>query len=171
MLIAIGMAAFLAAAYRTPLTALAFALEVLCGIGNILPIGIAVAVSYLVIEIFKIPSFNDTVIEAKTEVAHACKTPIVVDVQFTVTEGAFAIGQEVRDILWPPTCTVPEIDKKHVTAHIDHAIEPGDVVHLHYQTFEPAQTMAYLEQLLGHQTERTPIKAHFGKENEDVPAD
>jgi hypothetical protein len=77
----------------------------------------------------------------------------------------------VRDILWPPTCTILEIEKKHVAEHMDHAIEVGDILHLHYQTFDPVQTLTCLEQILGHQTFHASIKAHFGKENEDIPID
>ena len=169
ILIAIGMASFLAAAYRTPLAALAFTLEVLCGVGNILPVGIAIAIAYLTIEVFHIPSFNDTVIEAKTEAERAGKTALVVETELTVEPDAFAIGHEVHNILWPPTCTVLRIDKSNPNS--DHLITEGDVLHLHYQTFDPDQTMYYLEQLLGHQVKKAKLRSHVEKKNEEIPSD
>ena len=48
-----GIAAYLAAFSKIPLMALAFAAEALCGMANILPIGIAVTVAFLVVEIFE----------------------------------------------------------------------------------------------------------------------
>ena len=170
ILIAIGMASFLAAASRTPITALAFALEVLCGINNILPVGMGIVFAYLIIEIAKIPAFNDTVIEAMTETEVDGKTPIIVTTKLTIQAGAFAIGQEVRDILWPPTCTVLSIQKGKQSEHT-HALSEGDVLELRYQTFNPDATLETLYQILGYQLKEPKLRSKIRKKNHEIPAD
>jgi hypothetical protein len=96
------------------------------------------------------------------------KIALVVDTKLTVEPGAFAIGQEVRDILWPPTCTVLRIDKAALLPKSDHGIAEGDVVHLHYQTLDPDHTLACLEQILGRQTKQTKFRSHIEKKNEEI---
>lgn len=172
VLIAIGMASFLAAASRTPITALAFSIEVLCGVSNAIPLGFAIIVSYLIIEVANIPAFNDTVIEAKTEAARRGKTPVVVDAKWTVQPGAFAIGYEVRDILWPSTCTVLSVDKSRDAPDLsDPMLGVGDVVQLHYQTYDPARTEEMLSHILGDQAEAPKAKTKRGRRRHQIPMD
>ena len=152
ILIVVGMASFLAASSRIPLTALTFAAEALCLAGNILPTVLGVTVAYLTVERFGKSSFTDAVIESKIEHAHHGKTPTIVDSHMTVMPGAFAEGMNVRDILWPPTCVVLSIDKNPVSKRHDPAvIGVGDVLHLHYQTYDADDTLEVLTHILGSQ--------------------
>ena len=148
--IVVGMASFLSSSSRIPLTALAFAAEVLCITGNMLPAVIGVVVAYIVAELIGKTAFTDTVIEAKTNDAHAGKTPVVVDSHMRVRQDAFAIGMELRDILWPPTCTVLSVHKNGSAAgHHAGRIAEGDLLHLHYLTYDPDETLEQLTLLLG----------------------
>ena len=152
ILIVIGIASFLSASSRIPLTALTFAAEALCAAGNILPVAAGVVVSYLVVEILGVPSFTDTVIESKVHTAAEGKTAVVVDCHMSAKRGAFAVGMEVRDILWPPTCTILSIDKNNTKSHHHSGlIEEGDVLHLHYSTYDREETDGLLEDILGDQ--------------------
>lgn len=150
--VVVGMAAFLAAASRTPITALTFSAEALCGIANLLPLAVGVAVSYIIIETVGIPSFNDTIMEAKVELENRGKTPAIVSAHLRVAAGSFAVGKEVRDILWPPTCAVLSVDKNNAQhAPNWQGLSEGDVLHLHYQTYDAEATMRVLEDILGAQ--------------------
>lgn len=168
MLVVMGMVSFLASASRTPITAIVFAAEALCGFEHILPVAIAVAVSYMVIEIFGIEGFNDTVIEAKIEASHGGRQPMIFDAFLTVQKDAFVVEKEVRDILWPPTCTVLSIEK-NPDAKTRVGIAEGDVLHVHYQTFEPHSTFEELERLVGRQSDDVRLKTHAGGKNHQVP--
>lgn len=172
ILIVIGIAAFLSASSRIPLTALTFATEALCVVSNMLPAAVGVVVAYIVVEMLGVPSFTDTVIESKEHKAHEGKTPLVVDSHMRVEKGAFAIGMEIRDILWPTTCTVLSVDKQHVP-HGSHAgvISEGDVLHLHYLTYDPQETMRLLTDILGDQPEDDAAKVYTVDDNHVVPAD
>ena len=172
ILIVIGIAAFLSASSRIPLTALTFAAEALCVVSNMLPAAVGVVIAYLVVEMLGVPSFADTVIESKKHKAHEGKKPVVVDSHMRVEKGAFAIGLEIRDILWPTTCTVLSVNKQH-TPHGSHAgvINEGDVLHLHYRTYDPGETMRLLTDILGDQPEDSEAKVYTVDDNHVVPAD
>lgn len=164
-----GIAAFLGSSSRTPLIALAFAAEALYGITNILPIGVAITVAFLVIETFGIPAFADTVIESKTEAFHHGKKEYIIEADFTVMPGAFVCGKEVRDVILPPTCVILSIQKNQTINIASTALSEGDILHVHFQTFDPTETMEQFEALLGHQTNETNSRVSFGKKNQQVP--
>lgn len=170
ILVVVGMASFMASSSRTPLTAIAFTAEALCLASNILPAVIGVAIAYVIAEMSGKLSFTDTVIEARAEAAHKEQLPIIIDSHMTVQPDAFAIGMELRDILWPPTCVVLSIDKSHtVPEKHTSEIQEGDVLHLHYQTYAPKHTMQILTHILGDQTADKKARIHFGSEEHIVP--
>jgi CIC family chloride channel protein len=173
VLIVVGMASFLAAASRTPLTAAIFAAEVLCIASNIIPAICGVVISYIIAEASGKLSFADTVIEARAEAAHRGKKPLIVECKMTVQKSSFADGMEVREILWPPTCTVLSIDKNPVhAAHGDlHCLEAGDVLHLHYRTYDPDHTVKNLISILGEQPKDISASVELGSEEHLVPED
>ena len=173
ILIVVGMASFLSASSRTPITAIIFAAEALCVASNVLPVIVGVVVSYIIAEVSGMVSFTDTIIEARAEAAFHGKETVIVDSHLTVQKGAFADGMETRDILWPPTCTVLSIDTKcsHALHHNTHEIREGDVLHLHYQTSDPDRTMKMLTAILGDQPDNQRIRAHLGSDDHLVPLD
>ncbi len=150
--VVMGIAAFLAASSRTPIMATLFATECLSGLGNIIPIGLCVTMAYMAIETLGIHDFTDIVIESKLNKLRKGKKDKVIDCKFTVTDDAFAVGKEIRDILWPPTCTVIAVHKKPSTHHHSHTgIAEGDVLTLHYHTYDEEETFKNLESILGKQ--------------------
>ena len=149
ILVIVGMCSFLAASSRTPLMAIAFALEVLCGPNNILAVILGVAFSYVVIEMFGIMGFIDTVVEKKIEKSHAGKNSETIDREFTVQPNSFVVGKEIRDILWSPSCIVLSIDRNPAAARGSGEISEGDVLHLHYQTVDPDATAQSIYDLVG----------------------
>ena len=168
--VVIGIASFLSSSSRIPLTALTFAAEALCVVSNMLPAAVGVVISYLVVEILGVPSFADTVIESKVHNANKGKAPIVVDSHMKAERGSFAVGMEIRDILWPPTCTILSIRKKSQRAH-GGVIGEGDVLHLHYRTYDPAETMRLLTDILGEQCEDEGARVREVDEDYAVPGD
>ena len=168
MIVVIGMSAFLASSSRTPITAVVFAAEVLCGFGGILPVTIGVAVAYIVIETVGIESFTDTVIEAKIEASHKDKKPIIFNVYLTVQPHSFIVEKEIRDILWPPTCVVLGVEK-NVSAPTKVGISEGDVLHVHYQSFTPHATFEELEKIVGRQSDDVRLNIHTHGANHQVP--
>ncbi|MBR5139542.1 MAG: chloride channel protein [Clostridia bacterium] len=153
ILVIVGMASFLVASSRAPITSIAFAAEALCVASNILPVIMGVITSYIIAEFSDKKSFTETVIESRAESAHEGKDPVIVYSHMTVGKHSFADGMEIRDIIWPPTCAVLSIDRKQSQSIHDgtQEIREGDELHLHYQTYDPEKTLAALISILGEQ--------------------
>lgn len=166
--IIIGMASFLSAASRTPITAITFAAEALCGFSNILPVTAGVTFAFLTIETVGVIGFNETVLESKVEAEHAGKTAHIVNAYLTVQNGSFAVGKEIRDILWPPTCVILSVDKNPATVG-SFGISEGDVLHVHYRSYDPPATQVLLEALVGKQDPDQRSSSHTGDEHHQTP--
>lgn len=166
ILVITGMASFLSAASRTPLTALLFSIEVLCALTNLLPIAIGVLFAYLIIELLHVQDLTATVIQTKVEKIHQGKKASVVEAALTVESNSFIVGKEISEILWPPTCVVLSITKKdrHTLG-----ISEGDVIHLHYQTYDNKETMENLESIVGHQRLAPELILHQQEKNDVIP--
>ena len=169
VMVIIGMASFMSASSRTPLTAILFAVEAFCGFGNILPIAIGVTFSYLVIEVYGVAAFNETVVESRVADEHRGKTAQIINAYVVVAEDSFVVGKEIHDILWPPTCAVLSIDRAPGHVHGATGVVAGDVLHLHYQTYDPSGTMEALEALVGKQSDDIRTNMHLGSETHQVP--
>ncbi len=166
ILVITGMVAFLSAASRTPLTALLFAIEVLCALSNLLSIAVGILFAYLVMELLHLPDLTATIIQSKVEKIHQGKQPTVVEAALTVSEHSFIIGKELSEILWPPTCVVLSITKKD--RHIIEIAE-GDVIHLHYQTYDNADTLHRIEAIVGKQIDPPELIFHQQEKNDVIP--
>ena len=150
IMVVVGMASFLSASSRTPITALAFAVEALSCATNMLPVTLGVTVAYAVIEVVGIHSFTDEIIETKVEARNFGRRVCAIDVDLTVKEGSFVVGKEIRDILWPPSCVVVSVSNSP-EARTHGGLHSGDVLHIHYRTAHPEYTREKLEDLVGKQ--------------------
>ena len=147
-----GVASFLAASSKIPLMSLAFCVEALGGTLNLLPVAVGVTVAYMAVEALGIHDFTDIVIASKLKKENESKAKETVDISMTVAEGAFAEGKLIRDILWPPSCTVLSVHKKASTHHHSQSgISAGDVLDLHFETYDRKETVRILESIIGEQ--------------------
>ena len=169
VLLTVGMASFFSASARTPITALHFALEALGAEPNILAVTMGVAVSFLVIEIFGVEAFNEKVLERRVEEENEGKAAQIIDTELTVREGAFAVGKEIRDVLWPPACVILSVDKSPTHHGGLTGISAGDILHVHYRTYDPPATMRCLEDLVGPQAGDAHVSMHERGSTEQIP--
>lgn len=170
LIVTVGMASFLSAFSRTPITAIAFSIEALGGFSNILLMIAGVTFAYLTIEIASVTAFSEAVIENKEENEHQGKTAAVIDEHVTVQTGAFAADKEIRDIFWPPTCTVLSIKRNplHPTSG-DGVICPGDVLHLHYRSYDTEKTRALIESIVGKQEMDPNLRTRVVNQDHQTP--
>lgn len=151
LMIVIGISAFMSATSRTPIIALTFAVEALSGLSNLLPIAMGVTISFILVEALGLIGFTETVIERRLEKSHEGKTARVIEAYYTVQKNSFTDGKELRDIFWPPTCTVLSI-RKEGKRHHGQQMDAGDKLHLRYLSYDPEKTAKELEALLGQQS-------------------
>ena len=55
--------------------------------------------------------FTSTVIKSKAHEIHKGKMPHVIEVPLTVRKGSFVIDKDIRDVLWPASCTLLSIER------------------------------------------------------------
>ncbi len=165
LMVVIGISSFMSATSRTPIIALTFSVEALGGLSNLLPIAAGVTISYVLVEALGLIGFTETVIEGRIEDSRAQKTPQVMEARYTVVKDSFADGKELRDIFWPPACTVLSIHK-HGKHHHGQQMDAGDELHLRYLTYDCQKTAADLEALLGRQEHRTCLRVPEEPEGE-----
>ena len=151
LMVVLGITSFLGVTSRIPLTACVFAVEALSGIHNVLPIVIATTVALLIVESSGLEDLTDKIIDAKLHKVTKGKKPMDIEATLTVSENAFAIGKELRDILWPNSCVVAF---KRANSSISHGvISAGDIITVRYVTYDPDETAKELNYLVGEQPE------------------
>ena len=148
--VVIGMTSFLSAGSRIPLTACVFAIEALGGGANVLPLIIGATAALLIVEASGLEDLTDAIIDAKLHKITKGKRSIHIEAPLTVNENSFAVGKELRDVLWPNSCVVVSFVR---AAHSDDhsVISPGDVITVHYTTYDPEATTRELCELVGDQ--------------------
>ena len=152
LLVVVGMVAFLGASSKIPVTACVFAVEALGGFHNVLPIILAVTAAFLTVEVSGLGDFTGTVIKTRAHASHKGKQPCVIEVPLTVYKGSFVIDKELTDILWPASCTLLSIERgPNKTGKL--GIAEGDILTVHYTTYNPSATADEFEVLVGDQSE------------------
>ncbi len=150
VIVILGVTSFLSATSRIPVTACVFAVEALGGINNILPIVIAATVALLTVELSGLEDFSDTVIKSRIHSISQGKKPTVIQVPLTVNQDSFVVGKELRDILWPNSCAIVSFERAPDNRG-KVGITEGDVIVVHYETYDPAVTAEEFQDLVGNQ--------------------
>ena len=166
LVVVLGITAFLGATSRIPITACVFAVEALGGINNILSIIIATTIAFFVVELSGLEDFTDTIVDAKVRSISKGKRATVIETSLTVNEESFAVGKELRDILWPNSCAVVSF-KRAEKNYGKVGVASGDVITVHYKTYNPEATAEEFEYLVGNQSERIHRIMHYDCEETD----
>ena len=154
LMVVLGITAFLGATSHIPLTACIFAVEALGGINNLLPIIIASAISFIIVEASGTEDFTHTVIHAKLHKITKGKKATTVVVPLTVARGSFVIGKEISDVLWPNSCVVVSFIRA-VGTRDSAVICEGDSILMRYTTYDTKETADELLDLVGEQSDST----------------
>lgn len=156
VIIVIGVAACIGSMMKMPLTAIIFSVEALSCYGNIIHVVVAVALGYAITEIFAAKSINDIVLENRLEAMHANTKSKVYDTFVTVREDSFAVGKQIRDILWPANLFVLSVKYSTrntvvVDEHGGNDLRAGDVLHVRYSTYDEEITKHEITAIVGSQ--------------------
>ena len=152
----LGITACVAGMMRMPLTAIAFAVEALSGYNNILPIILAAATAFIVTELFGVKSINDSVLEHRLAARGNNAEHRVIDTTVTVQEGAFVVGREIRDVLWPNGLFVLSVQRADGAEHGGLCV--GDVLHVRYTAADDVRREELLA-LVGEQEHDDPPRS------------
>lgn len=151
--ILLGITASVSGMMKTPLIAIVFSMEALSLTGNILAVVITALASFIITAVFGAESITDYVSEVRAANTRRGKTRITEITTVTVAENAFAVGKEVRNILWPEGVFVLSVtyatSGKNTEAHGGKKIVAGDTLEVRYVTFDKAKTLTELKEIIG----------------------
>ncbi len=155
VILVLGIAACMASMMKMPLTAIVFAVEALSCYENIIYVVVASVVAFMITEIFEAKSITDSVLEHRVDTLHHGKKAKVIDTFVTVNEHSFAVGKQIRDILWPANLFVLSLKRGEGGATVDQhggaEMRGGDVLHVRYSTFDEAATREELMAIVDDQ--------------------
>ncbi len=156
LILVLGITACISGMMKMPITAIVFAVEALSAHENILYIVMVSAVAYVITEIFRAESINDSVIERRVHEINGVREAKVVDTFVTIKKNTFAVGKQIRDIFWPSNLLVLSVKKdekreNEVDQYGGKALIDGDVLHIRYTTYDEAQTVSELYAIVGEQ--------------------
>ena len=156
IILVLGITACISSMMKTPLTAIIFAVEALSCYENIVYVVMVSTVAYMITEIFRAESINDSVIEHKIHEINESRKSKSVDTYVTIQKDAFAVGKQIRDIFWPTNLLVLSVQKdekreNEVDQYGGKALLDGDKLHIRYITYDEEQTLDELYAIVGIQ--------------------
>lgn len=156
VIVMLGVTTAIAGMMKMPVTAVVFAVEALSASENILAVIITAAIAYAVTEIFYVDSINEHVLEDRIHELHKGKHAEAYDARLVLQEGSFAIGKQVRDLLFPNGLVVLSFKREkkknaEVDAYGEKVLRPGDELHVRYSTYDHTETLREIEAIVGKQ--------------------
>ncbi|MDO4419572.1 MAG: chloride channel protein [Ruminococcus sp.] len=155
LIVVLGIIACISGMMKTPFTAMVFAIEALSCSGYILPVIVTACVSYIITEMFDAKSITDIALENSVESHYSGKERQVYDTFVKVKASSFAVGKQIRDILWPSNLFVLSVKSADKDAEVDvhggKQLKAGDILHVRYSTYNEAFTKRELISIVGTQ--------------------
>ena len=156
IILVLGIVACISGMMKTPLTAIVFAIEALSCYNNVFSVIVVAMVAYIIPEVIGVESINDRVLEHRVKHLNEGKVIKVIDLFVVVQDKAFAVGKQVRDILWPANMFVLSVKsgashKAKMDEHGGIAIYEGDVLHIRVSTTDEERTKEELFAIVGEQ--------------------
>ncbi len=151
LLVMICMAAFFTTVVRAPITSIVMICEFTGSFAHLLPVIIAVAISYVVGEMSRTEGIYETLLEEYEHETGVRERAVREVYTFTVARGAMAHKRAVRDILWPGNARVTQVERgeEHILPDGETVLLAGDVLTIVCKTDEHAKVKNELENILG----------------------
>jgi len=151
LMVMICMAAFFTTVVRAPITAIVMICEFTGSFAPLLPVIIAVSIGYIIGEMAKTEGIYEQLLEHyehETGIHERAVSEVYV---LTLEHGALAENREVRNVLWPASTRVKEIERgeEHILPDGETVLRAGDVLTIVCKTDEPQKVKDELLHILG----------------------
>lgn len=155
LVVILGITACISGMMKTPFTAIVFAIEALSCSNYILPVIAVACISFVVTEMFDAKSITDLALESTVHNLYHGKKQEVYDTFVKVNPSSFAVGKQIRDILWPKNLFVLSVksyeNEAEVDVHGGKQLKAGDILHVRYSTYDENSTKEELISIVGKQ--------------------
>ena len=151
LMIMICMAAFFTCVVKAPITSIVMICEFTGSFAHLLPVIIAVAISYIIGELFRTEGIYEELLEEYEHEAGVRERAVRETFTITLVKGAIAERRQVRDVIWPKGAKVREIMRgdEEIFPDGDTVLRAGDVLKIVCKTDDPVKTKDELEHILG----------------------
>ncbi len=156
----LGMCAFIGGTLRAPLTATVLFIELTASFTNLFFVAIVIFTVNFATELLNQQPYFEVVLENLEESQNEDKTAKIVRFEIKVSEGAFAVGKAVRDIMWPSSSIVETISRegnneKDMDSDGEKKIYPGDTLVIRSRLYDENEVKKQLYSLVGYDHEIT----------------
>ena len=151
LLIMICMAAFFTTVVRAPITSIVMICEFTGSFAHLLPVIIAVAIGYIIGELFRTEGIYEVLLEEYERETGVRELAVRELFTYTLVKGALAEKRQVRDVLWPKGVRVREIHRGEevILPDGDTVLHSGDVLMITCKTDNAAKVRDELNHILG----------------------
>ncbi len=151
-IIIITMSAFMGAVLRSPLTAIILIVETTGQLlSGFLATGVAILLAYLVIEILHIAPLYETQLEWLVENKNKGKQKQHYTVVKTVEKNSFAVGREVKGLIWPAECLVKQVNQFDENGNLivddDPIMQVGESFEVNFYSYDYDETIKEINAL------------------------
>ena len=151
LMIMICMSAFFTAVVKAPITSVIMICEFTGSFAHLLPVIIAVALAYIIGELFRTEGIYEELLEQYERETGVHERAVREVFTITLIEGAIADKRIVRDVLWPQGVRVKEIvrGEETILPDGDTLLRSGDILTIVCKTDNPEKVRDELEHILG----------------------
>ena len=151
LMVMICMSAFFTTVVKAPITSIVMICEFTGSFAHLLPVIIAVAIGYIIGELFRTEGIYEELLEQYERETGIHERAVREVFTITLVKGAIADNRQVRDVLWPKTARVKELVRgdETILPDGDTILRSGDVLTIVCKTDNPTKTKDELEHMLG----------------------
>ncbi|MBE6613304.1 MAG: hypothetical protein E7632_12520 [Ruminococcaceae bacterium] len=161
--VVLGMCAFIGGTLRAPLTAAVLFVELTGQFTGFFPVALVIFTVNAITEMLHQTPFYDRALENLVEAQNHGREPVMGCFEAKIAPDAFVIGKAIRDIMWPPACTVISITRadssiRDMDNDGDKKLYAGDTIVVRARYFDEADIRRQLHGLVGDAHEILPAQ-------------
>ena len=164
-IVMISMATFFTSVVKAPLTAIIMVVELTWQFTLLIPVILGVSIGYMISELFKMKPLYDALLEGIMEEGH-----VTLSRKSYVTEietGSVAMGQAIRDVLWPGNLLIRSVkrDGVSIVPASDTVLLAGDEITVQAETTDLEHLKRCVDEIVKphHDSLISNIKSLFTK--------
>ncbi len=150
LMIMICMSAFFTTVVKAPITSIVMICEFTGSFAHLLPVIIAVALAYIIGELFRTEGIYEELLEQYERETGIHERAVREVFTITIAKGSIADNRQVRDVLWPKGARVKELVRgdETILPDGDTILRMGDELTIVCKTDNPVKTKDELEHIL-----------------------
>ncbi len=164
--IVISMTTFFGASVRAPITAIVLVVELSGYQSDFLPVAISIFTAYLVAEILGNTPIYDSMVDRLVE--QTAGNVIKKDFVIAVEKGTFAVGRQIKDIMWPAGALITQVVRENGESLIPDGkteLQAGDKLTIAVESVDFNETEEFISYLVEKNKSKVNLDADARRED------